>query len=571
LLKSARISQSLSYRIALYEIPIGEKERMNQLILAGAQIYLSSDQHFYEVFQKEDGLQITRRNHFFADTTVMDRYLIAYAGADDKGNVWGQAFDKTNKDKILFEAKIQLDGSYEFNDYLLKPIPSMDIHCVEVEEKGKVWFCGDDGLYRYDSQKAFVYNMDFQALIKEVRSIKKDSLYVGGFRAESQSGLVPEYRYNDNSLRIKFTSPFYFKEEVVEYSYQLIGFDDKWSEWSTSSVKEYTNLSSGSYVFKVKARNVFGHQSRQAQYEFTIGVPWYFSPWGYGVYVVILLTLIYFMIMLFNRRLLSAKQRLERIVRDRTLELVNRQKQIEEEKEKSDKLLLNILPIKIASELKKNGYAKTQYYEQTTVLFADFRSFTYISQVLEPQHLIKELDRRFVYFDDVCLRHNIEKIKTIGDAYMCVSGIPLETKTHAIDMVLAAFEMQAYMKKLAEETTEGHIWELRIGMHTGPIIAGVVGKNKFAYDVWGDTVNTASRVESSSQPGKINISGETYEVVKDFFVCTYRGKHPVKNKGEIDMYFVERIRPELSNDDEGFMINKYFKDKYDQLLAGFDG
>jgi len=183
--------------------------------------------------------------------------------------------------------------------------------------------------------------------------------------------------------------------------------------------------------------------------------------------------------------------------------------------------------------------------------------------------LIAELDESFRRFDQIARRHNIEKIKTIGDAYMAAGGIPTPNCTHAVDAVLAALEIHEYMAEMrARKMAEGHAyWELRLGIHSGPLVAGVIGQEKFAYDIWGDTVNTASRMESSGVAGRINISGATYEMIKDFFVCEYRGKVAAKNKGEIDMYFVNGLRPELSRDGNALAPNERFFELYNRLAA----
>ena len=172
-----------------------------------------------------------------------------------------------------------------------------------------------------------------------------------------------------------------------------------------------------------------------------------------------------------------------------------------------------------------------------------------------------------MFFDDVCVRHNVEKIKTVGDSFMCAGGIPIKNTTNPVDVILAAFEMRDFISNLKkEQATKGRtLWKIRIGVNTGEIISGVVGKKKFAYDIWGDTVNTASRLEQASLPNKINISGSTYELVKDFFDCTPRGKIPVKHKGEIDMYFANFINKDLSIDDEGRIPNQKFWELYEKF------
>ncbi len=209
-------------------------------------------------------------------------------------------------------------------------------------------------------------------------------------------------------------------------------------------------------------------------------------------------------------------------------------------KKKSDDLLLNILPEEVAEELKHNGKSDARNFAEATVMFTDFKDFTKISEGMNPSELVKEIDFCFSAFDNIIHKHGIEKIKTIGDAYMCAGGLPVANKTHAEDTVKAALEIRDYManhnkEKLAKRELP---FEIRIGINTGPVVAGIVGVKKFAYDIWGDTVNLASRMESSGKEGEVNISGSTYELIKDKFTCTHRGKIQTKNKGEVDMYFV---------------------------------
>jgi len=215
----------------------------------------------------------------------------------------------------------------------------------------------------------------------------------------------------------------------------------------------------------------------------------------------------------------------------------------EQEKQKSEELLLNILPVEVASELKTNGHSKAKAFTMVTVMFTDFKDFTTVSEKISAELLVDEIHHCFSAFDNILHKYKIEKIKTIGDAYLCASGLPVSNYTHAIDMLNAAFEIRNFMlHRKKEKENRGEIsFELRLGIHTGPVVAGIVGVKKYAYDIWGDTVNIAARMEQNSEAGKINISGATYELVKDKFTCTHRGKISAKNKGEIDMYFVERV------------------------------
>lgn len=216
-------------------------------------------------------------------------------------------------------------------------------------------------------------------------------------------------------------------------------------------------------------------------------------------------------------------------------------KEIEKEKQISENLLLNILPAEVAEELKAKGSADAKQFDEVTVLFTDFKDFTKLSEKMSAKELVEEINACFMVFDQIMETHGIEKIKTIGDSYMCAGGLPVPNKTHAVDVVRASLEIQKFIQnRMAERTSLGkEPFQIRIGIHTGPVVAGIVGIKKFAYDIWGDAVNTASRMESSGEVGQVNISDTTYELVKDKFNCVHRGKIQAKGKGEIDMYFVE--------------------------------
>jgi len=214
---------------------------------------------------------------------------------------------------------------------------------------------------------------------------------------------------------------------------------------------------------------------------------------------------------------------------------------IADEKERSENLLLNILPAETAEELKVNGEAKARKFEQVSILFTDFKGFTAVAANLEPEELVKEIHERYKMFDLIMTRHGVEKIKTIGDAYMAAGGLPVTNDTHPFDVVKAAIDIRDYMEKVKKEHQEAGkpFFEVRIGIHTGPVVAGIVGTKKFAYDIWGDTVNIASRMESNSEPGRINISETTYEIIKDNYSCQFRGEIEAKNRGKLKMYFVD--------------------------------
>ena len=231
------------------------------------------------------------------------------------------------------------------------------------------------------------------------------------------------------------------------------------------------------------------------------------------------------------------------MVRRSNKNLEKKNKEIEEEKERSEELLLNILPKDIASELKENAKVQTRKFEECTVCFTDFINFSRISQLLSPEDLISALDECFKAFDEIISEHNVEKIKTIGDSYTCAAGVPITNMSHATAAVKAAADLVAFPEEWNHKReAEGLIrFDARIGIHTGPIIAGVVGIKKFAYDIWGDTVNVAARMESKSEAQRINISQSTYDLIKEEFSCHSRGSLDVKNMKDLEMYYVETL------------------------------
>ncbi len=270
-----------------------------------------------------------------------------------------------------------------------------------------------------------------------------------------------------------------------------------------------------------------------------------------------------------NKEITEEKQEIEQeklLIEKEKIKIEKEKQTVEFEKQKTEKILLNILPENVAFQLKTTGSARPRNYRMTTVMFTDFKGFTKSCEKLSPKELVKALHTYFAEFDDIITRHYIEKIKTIGDAYMCVGGIPIRNRSNQFDVLLAGLEIQHFMNNTENLTSrELPQWKLRLGIHTGPVIAGVVGKRKFAYDVWGDTVNIAARMETAGEVGKVNISGATYEAIKDYFDCTYRGKIEAKNKGKIDMYFVNGLKEEYAIDESRMFPNQKFKKMLNSL------
>lgn len=382
----------------------------------------------------------------------------------------------------------------------------------------RILIYGDSVLYNYDSTRT-----QGQELIKNI---------------------VLNYKNNNITFELQ-------PSDNIDYQFYLEGFDQEWSGWKRASFKEYSNLPAGKYVFKIRYI-ISGNSGGETSLVSLRVLPlWYFSHIAIIVYIILFSLVIWTIFNQVNLQFARRLYALEQIINKRTEDLII-------EKEKTEALLANVLPKNTASEIMEKGKATKIKYNFVTVLFSDIQGFTKIAEEMNPEILIDELDKFFFYFDSVVEKFGIEKIKTIGDAYMCAGGIPEKNRTNPVEVILAALEMKGYMNKLKETSEiEGmKFWDIRIGIHTGTVVAGVVGQKKLSYDIWGDTVNTASRMESSGEAGKINISGTTYEFVREFFTCEYRGKMPVKYKGELEMYFVTGIVPELC--DENGSPNREF-------------
>jgi adenylate cyclase len=252
------------------------------------------------------------------------------------------------------------------------------------------------------------------------------------------------------------------------------------------------------------------------------------------------------------------RQLLERNEMLRQLELA-RDRAIAEKSE-SERLLLNILPPSIAAELKTSEHVKPRFFDSASVIFIDFTGFTRIVETMEPASVIDQLDQHFTRFDDIIARHRLEKLKTIGDAYLAVGGVPEPNRSHPMDAALCALEILDHLNRLNRQREKLHLpaWLARIGINTGPVIAGVVGKHKFTYDIWGNTVNVAERVEAAGVPGRISISEATWQHIKGRFETEARGAVEVKHKGLVNMHFLNCIKPEYSSDPAGTIPNEGF-------------
>ncbi|MFY0675520.1 MAG: hypothetical protein JXQ87_19145 [Bacteroidia bacterium] len=327
----------------------------------------------------------------------------------------------------------------------------------------------------------------------------------------------------------------------TKYSFKLDGYDYSWSEPSLYNRKKYSQLPTGKYSLKVMAIN--GTQKFDtAQYDFEIKAPWWITTWALIAWSIIIILQIGIFIRIRTSHLRRRQHLLEN-------EIAVATKEITLEKEKSDNLLLNILPTQVAEELKETGESEAQHFDQVSILFTDFKEFTQTAEKLSPKELVNEINTCFKAFDNICEKYGIEKIKTIGDSYMAASGLGRSSKEKvqglkdAANLVLAALEMQEFMTTLnfKPETLN---FSMRAGIHTGPVVAGIVGVKKFQYDIWGDTVNIASRMESHGEVGKVNISEATYNILKSDIGLSFTERQmiDIKGKGQMRTYFVSQIK-----------------------------
>lgn len=388
--------------------------------------------------------------------------------------------------------------------------------------------------------------------------------------------------YNQRSFTIAFQPTNLSNPELVNYKYELVGAEEGEIYIGNTNELRFNALSSGEYILKVYARIGEGPWLSSPEIiHITIATPFWKKWWFWlalAAFIAIAVRIAVRKRIEYERR---EQVRLEIKIAERTREIraqniqIERQKKALEkekekvekqsqllaiEKEKSEKLLRNVIPESMANELLEKGKASARSFKTVSVLFTDFVGFTKIADNMDPSRLVQKLDVFFRKFDEIILANNLEKIKTIGDAYMCAGGVPVRNNTNPIDTCLAGLQIQHYMKTLDQTDVEDDFlrWKLRLGINTGEVTAGAIGRERLAYDVWGATVNQAQRMEMMGEPGKVTITGNTFLHIEPYFECVYKGKVQTKSRGEIDMYQVLRIKPELSVNGEGIYPNERF-------------
>ncbi len=447
--------------------------------------------------------------------------------------IWLQRSSKLLPNKPIY-LLVKEKGRY-VHKKTLQLFHELEILSIKNTPYDNILFATDDGIFVLNQKKLFTKTTPLK-LYASLDILAKDSTYL--FKIFSGLDTVLKLPYPLNKLKIEWRTNLIERELThnIKFSYYLEGYENEWSEWSTLHIKEYNDLKPGNYTFHIKAIDENEQAKSIISIPIHINVPFYRRVVSYIIYAIAGIFIIYSIVYLSNRLIIRRNKLLEEYAIAKNKENLQKTLELEKEKEKADRLLINILPVRIAEELKEKGKVDAEFFSSVSVIFTDFTAFSQLSDQLDSEIIVNTLDYLFSKFDEICVRNKLEKLKTIGDSHMSVGGIPIRNQTHAIDAALAALEMQQFMQKFYKADPQNKIWKLRVGINTGEVVAGVVGKRKFAFDIWGDTVNTANRLQGCCESNKINISDTTYVLLKDFFDVEYRGEIPIKYKGPTPMY-----------------------------------
>jgi ligand-binding sensor domain-containing protein/class 3 adenylate cyclase/predicted metal-dependent HD superfamily phosphohydrolase len=491
---------------------------------------------------------------------------------DAKHNIW----TSTNKGLSKFNPTSEQFTTYSVKDGLQSN--EFNTNAYMKSSKGLLYFGGINGYNIFDPSEININPLPPEVIISSVTLSTKGTnrrVLIAEHITKTKS-LALEYSQND--ITFEFISSSYSNPSKTRYKYILEGHEQEFTYLENENKVNYLNIPHGEYELKVYAQSADGVWSTNPTSVKIIITPPFWLTWWFRI--LALLGAILIGVLLYRRRIdkiRRQKVRLEIEVVKRTRQVTEQSKKIqdqkkrveiqkakiehqnellEKEKVKVEQLLLNILPEGTAEELKNKGRSKARYYRNVSVLFTDFVGFSKIAEDMKPQELVQQLDGYFSKFDEIIEKYDLEKIKTIGDSYMCAGGVPIRNKSNAIEVTLAALDINNYIVQRAIANPD--TWRIRIGINTGEVIAGVIGIKRFAYDIWGATVNQAQRMEMHGQPGIVNVSGHTYEFIAPYFECSYRGKIQTKHKGMLDMYSVKGIKKELSEDGIGLNPNKKF-------------
>ena len=520
-----------------------ELTEINEIFNWQNKLHLLADHKVYSLSDGKLSFEKSLSNDLFRDEFIN---LIE----DEENNIWIHTRNQ-DKNSILWFGN---SSEKTFKKIILPVFQCTSISSIDYIGDQKLILSSGMQIFLIDIRNQMNQPGNFETIITQITTgdqILFNGISYNFFKIPLRSSLN-QIHYSQNDLRIDLSSTNYLGNKV-QYQHFLEGVDKIWSEWNNNPYIYFKNLKEGKYELRIRCRNYLDETSGVTTLLFRIAQPFYRTWWAYFVYFIACGVLLFIAYKTYLLNLHKTQEIIPLKSDDYSHAGHITEDNSDSESSANDKKYDRFFNIDEETEKEKTRWDK---YEMVTVLFSDIQGFTKIAESMNPELLIDELDRFFFHFDSVVEKYNIEKIKTIGDAYMAAGGIPKKTITNPIEVVLAALEMQTYMKQMKRNKID--IWDLRIGIHSGPVIAGIIGHKKRSFDIWGDTVNTASRMESTGEAGKVNISGETYKLVKDYFICEYRGKLPAKYKGNIDMYFVKGLRPELSINLVGLPNRKFF-------------
>ncbi|MCG8576224.1 MAG: hypothetical protein MI810_15140 [Flavobacteriales bacterium] len=517
----------------------------------------------------------SKRTINYTETEGLSNNVVYGLLEDSEGNIWAS----TNKGISKFNPKTERFTTYGVRDGLQSN--EFNTNAYMKSRSGKLYFGGINGYNIFNPKEININphppNVIISSVVLTPKGLGEKEIIISNV----YDSVSLDLNYDQNDLSFEFFATNFSNPGKNRFKFILKGHEENYTYVENENKVHYI-LPHGNYIFEIYAQSADGVWSkRPAIVTVNINPPFWLT-WWFRIVAIVLLTAA--SLFIYRRRvdtIRRQKVRLEIEVVKRTRQVTEQNKKIqdqkqkveiqkakiehqkellENEKEKVEQLLLNILPEGTAEELKNKGRSKARYYRNVSVLFTDFVGFSKIAEDMKPQELVQQLDGYFSKFDEIIEKYDLEKIKTIGDSYMCAGGVPIRNKSNAIEVTLAALEIKNYMLEREQEDKEKgkNSWKIRIGINTGEVIAGVIGLKRFAYDIWGATVNQAQRMEMHGQPGTVNVSGNTYEYIAPYFECTYRGKIQTKHKGMLDMFYVKGIKPELSENGEGKIPNPKF-------------
>lgn len=497
---------------------------------------------------------------------------------DQKGNIW----TSTNRGMVCLNENGSINTS--INRYGLET-NEYNMNASYSDIQGNLYFGGIFGFHAFNPMKLTSFEGGLFPLITKVKLHKHIQKYPQGFiskKSLEKNAYEVELPYSARDFEIWFQPNRLQGAQHISYKYIIIGEETDTISLGNLNHLSLTSLAAGTYYIRLYCRYENGPWTSTPALLTVVILPpiWATTSFWLVMAVMLVLMTIFYVKWKVNQER-NRRIKLEYIVTKRTQEIILQKEEIELknheinlekekvleqqkllfiEKERAEKWLNNALPSQAVKELKMHGKVPAKAYDAATILFTDVVSFTKISESTTPSRLVNKLDILFKKFDQIIKDNNLEKIKTIGDAYMAVGGIPDANSTHAIDACIAGLQIQNYMRTKKFDALANHkdFWEIRIGINSGPVTAGIIGSLKMAYDVWGSAVNQAQRMEMLAQPGSVTVSEHTFKIIEPYFECIYKGKAQMKTKVLMNMYEVIRIKTELSLQSEGLKPNDLF-------------